>query len=241
MLDRSQLEELKQFDGPTICNAIEFFNIRQRVSGFTNPSIRKIFHNSKRNVGYVVTGKISAVAEPKEDPIDLLKIYYDRLHRSPRPTIAVIQDIDPVPTGSFWGEVHAAVHVSLECEALISSGGVRDLDEVEALGFEFYSSCILLSHGYVHLTDVDCDVEVGGLTVYPGQLIFADKHGVISIPDRIAPYLADACREAQKAELPVLSNCKTAVGDVTPDDLIKWRKEMLALRASAEDRFSGLV
>jgi len=168
--------------------------------------------------------------------------YYKNLHASPKPTITVIQDTDPTPIGSFWGEVQATTHVSLGCVGTVTSGGVRDLDEVEPLGFEYYSSCILVSHAYIHLVEIGGPVDVGGLTINPGELVFADKHGVVVIPDKLAPHLAEACRAAADAEIPVLSNCRNYFGKLVPmEDLMKWRGEVAKLRNEATEKFTALL
>ena len=242
MLHMSQLEELKKFDAPTICNAIEFFELRPRTAGFMNPSIKKVFANDTRTVGYAVTAKISAMHPPTEEQKKLNDLYYRKLHASPKPSITVIQDLDPAPMGSFWGEEQGSIHRSLGCDGVVTSGGVRDLDEVREIGFEYYSSCILVSHAYIHLVEVDVPVTVGGLTVNPGDLVFADKHGVVVIPPEVGPYLAEACRAAADAELPVLTNCRRSFGSlVDVGDLVRWRSEMVTLRAEAARKFSKLI
>jgi regulator of RNase E activity RraA len=85
-------------------------------------------------------------------------------------------------------------------------------------------------------------VDVGGITINPGELVFADKHGVIVIPDKVAPYLAEACRAAADAEIPVLSNCRNYFGKLVPmEDLMKWRAEMVKLRNEATEKFTALL
>ncbi len=162
MIHSEQLEALKQFDGPTICNALEFFSLRPKIVGFLKPEIRKIFPTETRVVGYVSTAKISALYPPTEEQKRLQEAYYKAVWETPKPTITVIQDIDPEPVGSFWGEVQATVHRYLGCTAVITSGGVRDLDEVLPMGFEYFARCVLVSHAYVHLEAVQCPVTVGG-------------------------------------------------------------------------------
>ena len=66
MIAPAQLEELKQFDAPTVSNAIEFFDIRPRTAGFMRPGVRKVFENGRRMVGYAVTAKFSATTPPTE-------------------------------------------------------------------------------------------------------------------------------------------------------------------------------
>ena len=49
--------------------------------------------------------------------------------------MAVIQDLDSLPVGSFWGDVQAAVHQALGCIGVITNGGVRDIPAVQK-GFD---------------------------------------------------------------------------------------------------------
>jgi len=243
MLTAAQIEELKQFDTPTIANAIEFFNVQPKTQGFMKPGIRKVFDNGRRMVGYAVTAKIAATTPPTEAQKPLAAQYYASVQAAPKPTVTVLQDLDPEPIGSFWGEVQVSIHRSLGCVGVVTNGGVRDLDEVKHLDFEYFSNCLLVSHAYIHLEAVACPVEVGGLTVRPGDLLHADIHGVAVIPAAVAPHLAAACRAAQDAEMPVIGNCRKhfAAGDVDVSRLAEWRAEMTARRGQALERFSALM
>ena len=233
-LTPSQVEELKQFDTPTVCNAVERFGLRRRTEGYMNPSIKSVFPDRPPLVGYACTAKISATQPLTAAQKELLFSYYQRIKDSPDPTIAVIQDVDESPVGSFWGEVQATVHQALGCIGTITNGGVRDLDEVKKLGFTYFSSCVLVSHGYIHVESEGVPVTFGGVTVDPGDLLHADKHGVLVIPNEIAHELAEACRLTQDAELPMLNGCRSAAeGEVTVEQLKDWRKEMEALRSKS--------
>ena len=232
LLNKSQIEELKQFDTPTVCNAIERFNLRSKISGFMNPKIKAIFPDRGPIVGYACTAKISASQPPTDAQKKLLFEYYEMIKETPDPTIAVIQDVDEQPVGSFWGEVQATVHKALGCMSVITNGGVRGLDEVHDLGFTYFASQVLVSHGFIHVESVNVPVTFGGVTVQPGDLLHADKHGVLLIPNEIAHELADACRLTQDAELPMLNGCQSVDdGEVTIEQLRTWRAEMESLRA----------
>jgi 4-hydroxy-4-methyl-2-oxoglutarate aldolase len=232
LLTKEQLEELREFDSPTISNAIERFDIRPRTEGFMGPEIKCIIPYPKPMIGYACTAKMSALKPPTPEQAELIYAYYAKVKSTPAPTIAVIQDIDPSPIGSLWGEVHASIHKALGCVGTITNGGVRDLDEVKGLGFGYFASCVLVSHAYDHLEEYDCLVEIVGLTVNPGDLLHADKHGVVLIPHEIAPELAQACRKALYAEEPVVKGCrgKFDVG-VDIEELRQWREEMKRRRA----------
>ncbi len=78
--------------------------------------------------------------------------------------------------------------------------GVRDLDEARAIGFHFFAPAVTVSHGYARVEDVGGPVTVGGLTVAPGDLLHADKHGVLLIPHQIAASLPAAADRVVAAE-----------------------------------------
>jgi len=229
MLTERQLEELRQFDSPTVSNAIELFDVRPRTEGFMGPEIRCILPCEKPMVGYACTGRISAGKPPTSRQAEMWYDYLAHAAQTPSPTIVVIEDADPSPVGSLWGEVHASTAKSLGCVGTVTDGGVRDLDEVAAMGFAFFASCVLVSHAYVHFEEVGCPVTVGGLTLEPRCLLHADKHGVVVIPTEIASDLAEACRKLQEAERVLIDNCRARnYRGITLQDLKAWQEEMRA-------------
>jgi len=227
-LTQEQLNELKQFDSPTVYNAVDGFHLREATCGFTKPGLVLRVSFEEPMVGYAVTAKVSAM-HPNQAAADNLISYYDTLLQIPAPTIAVVQDTDTEPIGSFWGEVQATSHLALGCIGTITQGGVRDLNEAGPLGFYFFSTKIMVARGYTHVDAYDCPVEVCGLTIRPGDLIHADKHGAVIIPHEIAAQVADACRAAQNAELSVLEPCREVLKSgkrPTAAQMGAWRKEM---------------
>lgn len=227
-LSIEELEELRQFDSPTVYNAIDSFHIRPAVSGFTKPGLILRTPLEKPMVGYAVTAKVSA-RHPNPAAAANLEAYYDSMAKVSAPTVAVIQDTDTEPIGLFWGEVQATSHLALGCVGTITQGGVRDLNEAGPLGFYFFSTQIMVARGNTHVDMWNCPVEICGLTVMPGDLIHADVHGAVIIPHEIAREAAEACRAAQKAELAVLTPCREAIRTgkrPTAAQLAQWRREM---------------
>jgi 4-hydroxy-4-methyl-2-oxoglutarate aldolase len=66
-------------------------------------------------------------------------------------------------------------------------------------------------------------VTVGGLTIYPGDLLHGDLNGVTTIPAEIATEVPDACEEIARAEAIVLDYLKKS--DVTVKGFNEARKE----------------
>ena len=186
-LTQEQLDALAQFDTPPICNAIEGFGVRGRTEGFTRPELRmRAAMSDKPMVGYARTGVISARQPATPAHSAVMEAYYRQYEDFDLPMVAAIQDLDRVPVGSFWGDVQATVHRALGCIGVITDGGVRDIEEVKRVGFYLFSKEVLISHAYIHMVEAGTAVDICGMTVRPGDLIHADAHGAIVIPQEIA-------------------------------------------------------
>ena len=145
-LSEAQLAELRAWPSPAIANAIETFDIRSRATGFMTPDIVCRFPEMEPIVGYTATCKIRASIPPGDDPqTKAAPDWWAHIESIPEPRIIVIQDLDQPPIGSFWGEVNGNIHKALGAVGLVTDGGVRDLDEVRELGFQFLSKEILVS------------------------------------------------------------------------------------------------
>lgn len=234
-LTAAQLEALRKFDTPTICNAIEGFGVRARTEGFTRPGLcLRAAMEEKPMVGYACTGVISARHPARPEHSAVMERYYEQYEGCALPQVAVIQDLDETPVGSFWGDVQATVHRALGCIGTVTNGGVRDIEEVRKVGFYLLSKEVLISHAYIHMVEAGGTVEICGMTVSPGDLIHADAHGAIVIPRELAPCLAEACVRAMSAEDALLLPCREALREgrrVTAREIMAWREEMTARRA----------
>jgi regulator of RNase E activity RraA len=209
-LTDAELAALRALNTPTVANAIERFNVRARHAGFTGPEIRCLFPEMAPIVGYAATAKIVAEQPASGGRTPTRHDYWDAILRVPAPRIAVVQDLDqPVAIGSFWGEVNANIHRALGCLGTITNGGVRDLDEVRALGFQMLASAAIVSHAYVHLVEWETPVKIAGLWVNPGDLIHADQHGAIVIPHEIAREVPAAAEEVERIERRIINYCKS--------------------------------
>lgn len=241
LLTREQLDELRAYDSPTVCNALECFGLRPSTQGYMRPGMVRRTPDATPVVGYAATARVSA-RHPSATAPETLMRYYEHVRESPDPTIAVVQDIDDTPVASFWGEVQATVHLSLGCVGTVMQGGVRDIAEAGAMGFHFHSTEINVSHGYIHVESCACPVDILGLTVRPGDLLHMDRHGVVNIPPEAAPRLAEACRAMIKAEYPMLEPCRKAVAEgrkPTMAELAQWRRDMTDARRELAKPFAA--
>ncbi|MDR2347179.1 MAG: RraA family protein [Bifidobacteriaceae bacterium] len=235
MLTAQQLEELRDFDTPTVWNALEGFGLRPNTAGFSYPGLALRTPNPKPMVGYAATAKVSGWTKPTPAQKDLMFDFFAAARATPGPSVAVVEDVDELPIGSFWGEVQATTFKALGSVGTLTAGGVRDLNELGGLDFYFFSTAVMVARAESHVIDVSVPVSISGLEVGPGDLIHADVHGAVVVPAAAAPQLAAACRAVSAAESHVLEPCRRAIGQgVRPRvaDIRQWRAEMAAARAA---------
>ena len=201
-LSADVLEELRQFDTPTVCNALEIVAPQRRAYGYTTSPLVCPDPDTVM-VGYARTATIRANAPSGRSGADDLAVrvgYYRHMAAGPQPTITVIEDIDASPGyGAWWGEVNSSIHAGLGSLGVITNGSIRDLGEW-APGFGALAGSIGPSHAWVHVVEYDVAVTVHGMTVRPGDLIHADRHGAVVVPADVAADIPAAAAKIAAAE-----------------------------------------
>ncbi len=189
------LSALAALDTPTVCNALEIAAPERRGFGFNRTPLVSPMPQ-KAVVGYARTAAIRSREQPTASPAELKALrlaYYEYIASGPQPSLAVIQDVDGVEggLGAFWGEVQSNVHKGLGCSGVITNGSVRDIAQW-APGFFVLAGAVMPSHVWADLVAFDVPVSVAGMWVNPGDLIHADSHGAVVVPEA-------AVREVPKA------------------------------------------
>jgi regulator of RNase E activity RraA len=209
------LEQLQNLGTCAVSNAIETFQVRMRNEGYTDASIRCMFPRRPAIIGYAVTGRIRSDLLPIDgegvagfsDRTD----WWDHVLSIPGPRIVVLEDIDQhAGRGAFWGEVHANIHLRLGCVGAVTNGAVRYLDKIEHIGFQLFAGGVSVSHGYVHFVEFGGTVRVGGLPVASGELVVADQHGVLLVPQDIAAEIPAVASEIEKEKERIVHFCSSS-------------------------------
>ncbi len=202
VLTPEQLEELRKIDSPTISNAIETLQVRDRFEGYLGPEIRCMFPELKPTLGYAVTVTIENVPAGESANGAKRFEFFDALEAAPRPSVCVFKDISVNPRrASQWGEVLGTTVKALGAVGVVTDGTVRDIEEVRRLGgLQYFAQGVCVSHGELRMVDINVPVEISGCKIKPGDLVHGDLNGVVLIPDEIADRVAAAAAAIYKSE-----------------------------------------
>ncbi len=209
----ADLDILRQWDTPTICNGLELIAPERRAIGFTVEPMLAVDRAFPPIVGLARVGTIRAKEAPRSKVTDRMD-WYDYVAATALPTIAVLQDIDDRPGyGAFWGEVQTTVHRALKVIGCVTNGSFRDLDML-APGFQIIGGRIGPSHAHVHMVDFGRPVDVFGMHTVHDDVIHADFHGAVVIPADAVRRLPAAIDLVSRREKVILDLC--AAPNFTP-------------------------
>ena len=103
---------------------------------------------------------------------------------------------------AYFGNLNASLAIRAGATAAIIDGVTRDYNAVKSLGFPVFSkgySCDDVL-GRATTASINKTIKISGVTVRPGELIFADNDGVIVIPERYEQFVLEQAMNVIKKE-----------------------------------------
>ncbi len=101
-------------------------------------------------------------------------------------------------TNAVWGELTTRAALKKGIAAVVVDGAVRDIKEIEELGFPVYAKYIIPAgcdkDGPGEINEI---ITCGGVAVSPGDIVVGDENGVVVIP----PHLAEDVIQNSKKKL----------------------------------------
>ena len=199
--EQEMLEKLKRFDTPTVGNIVATYPHHPLCLGiydpwrgnwYTDQSLRCIYPELGRNIGYAVTVVYSLpdTGDGKLSFTDLI----DALGRSKKPSIVIIkQEFPPeiLPRVGLCGGQMTAAFQACGAVGVVTNGPSRDVDEIRPMKFQYLMSGVTSGHGDFEIKAINVPVSVAGMDVTPGEIIHLDENGACKFP---ADRLGDVCR-----------------------------------------------
>jgi len=204
--ERQIIEELKQFDTPTITNVVASYPSDPEIclglyhpwegNWYTDFSIKCIYPELGRVCGYAVTC-VYGLPDPRYTNLSLGSVLRS-IGDSPKPVIlAIKQDMpDHIKNrnGLSGGNMTTAFK-SAGVVGVMSDGPSRDIDEIRPMGIQYLLTGVSPGHGDFAVKGVDVPVNICGMDVCTGDIIHMDENGAVKFPRK---YLEEVLRRSHK-------------------------------------------
>jgi regulator of RNase E activity RraA len=102
----------------------------------------------------------------------------------------------------IWGELLSNAARNAGCSGVIVHGAIRDIMKMTEMAFPVFASAQspLDSRHRQKVIDLDVPVEINGLLIKPGDIVFADEDGIVVIPQEIEEEVIRLALEKVTAE-----------------------------------------
>ncbi len=128
-------------------------------------------------------------------------------------------------SSAVWGELATRSCMNKGISGVIIDGAVRDVDDIEKLGFPIFAKKIVPNAGDPKgFGEINVKIVCGGVEVRPGDWIVADDNGVMVIPKERAYEIAKRALEVKKHEDRIRAEIEEGKTLAEVVELYKWEK-----------------
>lgn len=165
-------------------------------------------YNCPKVVGTAITMQVIAYGE--NNPPGHMGV--DPLEASQPGDVIVIDNNGRIDQ-NCWGEIMTYAALQKGVAGVIIDGASRDVDIIEETNFPVFARGIvpLTARGRNVQRDVNCLVKIGGVQVRPGDILMADKNGVVVIPAERAEEVLKVSQDLFQRETAIVERIKQGV------------------------------
>ena len=196
MVTLQTIQGLREFDTALLANTLGYIDPTPAHEWYMSGGIQSMTPDLGPTVGVAVTCKIDTSTpggEHRWEP------YYEQLTRmadEPLPIVWVVETVGSRPDHEcVTGDGMAKTLYAAGCLGVVTDGYCRDIAGCLTVPFSVHCAGTIGHHCAVRVKEVDTAVQVGGITVGPGEIIHADREGVIKVPEASAELLVERAPE----------------------------------------------
>jgi 4-hydroxy-4-methyl-2-oxoglutarate aldolase len=191
---RTHLQELAEYDTALLANLMPFVDDTPPHRWYMSSEIRSLLPDVGPTVGVAVTCELDTSTPDHEagGNNDGFWQQLEQMEAIDAPTIWVVKCVGSRPQHEcIMGDGMGKLLQAAGCVGTVTDGGLRDLAGLRSIGFAAYGTGITIHHCKIRVGKIDAPVDIGGITISPGDVIHANTEGVIRIPEQAVAKLAD--------------------------------------------------
>ncbi|CEP66123.1 Ribonuclease E inhibitor RraA/Dimethylmenaquinone methyltransferase [Moorella glycerini] len=210
---RARLEKLSTTN---VADALDALGLKGATYG-----IRPIWEGAGKIVGRAVTVKITAAGLTK-----------GKHHLGVKAIdVAEAGDVIVVDNGgrldtSCWGGILANGAKMKGISGVVIDGACRDVDDYVEIGFPVYArgSVVATARGRVMEEATNVLIQFGGVQVRPGDVVVADRSGVVIIPQEKLDEVVAKAEELYEKEEKMIAEIRAGVSMLEVDSKYNYEK-----------------
>jgi 4-hydroxy-4-methyl-2-oxoglutarate aldolase len=177
------LRQLADFDTPLLANTIGKIDPTPVDQWYLGGSIRSVTPSLGPTVGVAVLCEADTSTPEGDNDLDGLYRQIDDISRMDLPAMWVVKAVGSRPDHEcILGDGMAKMLQAAGCLGIVTDGGVRDVDGLLSTPFAAYCRGVVVHHCAIRVRPTTGPLEVGGITIEAGDVLHANKEGVIKIP-----------------------------------------------------------
>lgn len=187
------------FQKSTVASVADAMDQVAGSRGFMNHDMRP--HVSGKFVGRAATALVKPAPPEKATPTLAVKHSVEMIDEASPGDVGVIVMEDGLNVAAIGGLMGTAAK-SRGMAGMVIDGGVRDLEELRALGLPVFARSVTPATAVGRYASVakQIPVECGGVTVNPGDIIIAGEDGVVVVPKEHAQAVLKRAQEIDDRE-----------------------------------------
>ena len=197
----TRLQELRDFDTALLANTIGYIDPTPPHEYYMGSSIQSVTPTLGPTVGVAVTCEIDTSTPGQQADVEGYWQQVEQITAMAEPAVWIVKAVGSRPDHEcVLGDGMAKTLRAAGCEGAVTNGGVRDVQGCMTAGFAVYSRGKTVHHCPYRFPKLNQPVELGGITVHPGDVIHANQEGVIRIPASCLDRLALAAARMRACE-----------------------------------------
>lgn len=180
---RQKLEALGEFDSALLANTLDYVDPTPSAWCYLSGEIQSVTPALGPAVGAAVTAEFDTSSPDGVMDGDKLWELKEQIETLDHPVILVIKTVGSRPDHEcVAGDGMAKTLRAAGCVGIVTDGRVRDVAALNTVPMSVHARGRCVQHTAFRIKTIQTSVDIGGLTISPGDLLHAGADGVLRLP-----------------------------------------------------------